>query len=184
MKHALCVVALVGLCFPPRLAPSQEKAEPAASVIPKQVLHDDLLDKMVGTWRLSGKFEGQSVSHSVEVRWVLHHQFLEIHEKDVNPSGGNDIPYDARVYVGYAPASQRYVAHWLDVFGGGAETLGYGKRTGSSIEFDFEYPGQPWLTTFRWNAASNTWQWLMRTKSKQGQWQETADMTLARAGAP
>jgi hypothetical protein len=182
MKHALCVVALVGLCFAPRLAPSQEKAEPAASVIPKQVLQDDLLDKMVGTWRLSGKFEGQSVNHSVEVRWVLHHQFLEIHEKDVNPPGGNDVPYDALVYVGYAPASQRYVAHWLDVFGGGAETLGYGKRTGSSLEFDFEYPGQPWLTTFRWNAASNTWQWLMRTKTKQGQWQETADMTLARAG--
>jgi hypothetical protein len=138
---------------------------------------------MVGHWRLSGRFEGQAVNHSVEVRWVLHHQFLEIHEQDVNPPKGNDVPYDALVYVGYAPASRRYVAHWLDVFGGGSETLGYGKRTGSAIEFDFEYPGQPWLTTFRWNAASRTWQWLMRTRTKQGQWQETADMTLARTGA-
>ena len=184
MKHALCVVALLGLCFAPRLAPSQEKAQPAASVIPKQVLQDDLLDKMEGNWRLSGKFEGQPVNHSVEVRWVLNHQFLEIHEKDANPPQGDNVPYDALVYVGYAPASRHYVAHWLDVFGDGSETLGYGKRTGSAIEFDFEYPGQPWLTTFRWNAASKTWQWLMRTKNKQGQWQETADMTLARAGAP
>jgi hypothetical protein len=182
MKHALCVAAVVGLCFAARPALSQEKSEPAASAIPKQVLNDDLLAKMEGKWRMSGKFEGQAVNHSVEVRWVLNHQFLQIHEKDINSPKENDVPYDALVYVGYAPSSRRYVAHWLDVFGGGSETLGYGKRTGSAIEFDFEYPGRPWLTTFRWNAASNTWQWLMRTKTKQGQWQETADMTLARAG--
>jgi hypothetical protein len=181
MKPALCVVALVGLCFVPRPAASQEKTEPAASVIPKQVLEDDLLDRMVGNWRLRGTFEGQPVNHSVEVRWVLNHQFLEIHERDLNPPKGNDVPYDALVYVGYAPATRHYVAHWLDVFGGGSETLGHGKRTESAIEFDFEYPGQPWLTTFRWNGASSTWQWLMRTKTQQGQWKDTADMTLARA---
>ena len=183
MKQGLCVLVVWGLALAPRPALSQEKTEPASSVIPKQVLKDDLLDGMVGHWRLSGKFEGQAVNHSVEVRWVLRHQFLEIHEKDLNPPKGNDVPYDALVYVGYAPASRRYIAHWLDVFGGGSETLGYGKRVGSAIEFDFEYPGQPWLTTFRWNAASRSWQWLMRTKTKQGQWQETADMTLARGGA-
>jgi hypothetical protein len=27
MKHALYVVALMGICFTPRLAPSQERAE-------------------------------------------------------------------------------------------------------------------------------------------------------------
>ena len=181
MKQALCVLVVLGLGLVPRPTPSQEKIEPAASVIPKQVLNDDLLDSMVGLWRLRGKFEGQAVDHSVEVRWVLHHQFLEIHEKDVNPPKGNDVPYDALIFVGYASASQHYVAHWLDVFGGGAETLGYGKRAGSTLEFDFEYPGQPWLTTFRWNAAPKTWQWLMRAKDKQGQWKETADMTLAQA---
>lgn len=35
--------------------------------------------------------------------------------------------------------SERYVAHWLDVFGGRfSETLGFGKREGNSIRFLFE----------------------------------------------
>ena len=179
MKHALWVAALVGLCWLPPFAQCQEKTEPAASVIPKAVLHDDLLDKMVGEWRLSGKFEGQPMNHSVQVRWVLNHQFIEIHEKDLNPPKGIDVPYEAMVYVGYDATQKRYVAHWLDVFGNGSPTLGYGKRTEFAIQFDFGYPGQPWLTTFRWNAATHSWQWLMQTKNPQGQWQETANMTLA-----
>ena len=182
MKHVLWVVVLVGFCVAPRFARCQEKAKPTASVIPKKILQDDLLDKMVGRWRLTGKFEGQPMNHSVEVRWVLNHQFVEIHEKGLIQPKGNDVPYEALVYVGYEATQRRYVAHWLDVFGGGSATLGYGKRTESAIQFDFEYPGQPWLTTFRWNTSTKTWQWLMQTKTKQGQWQETANMTLARTG--
>jgi len=135
MKHSLWIVALIGLCFLPRFARSQEQAEPAASVIPKAVLHDDLLDKMVGEWRLSGKFEGQPMNHSVEMRWVLNHQFIEIHEKDLNAPKGDAVAYEAMVYVGYEPSEKRYVAHWLDVFGEGSPTLGYGKRTESAIHF-------------------------------------------------
>jgi len=181
MRCAIWLLGLVGLCLAPGFALCQEKAEPQTTVIPKGVLQDDLLDKMVGEWRLTGKFEEQPVNHSVEARWVLNHQFVEIHEKDLNPVKGDDVPYEARVYVGYTASSHRYVAHWLDVFGDGSPTLGYGKRIGSALEFDFAYPGQDWLTTFRWNAADNTWQWLMQGKDKQGQWQETANMTLARA---
>jgi hypothetical protein len=182
MKHSLWIVALIGLCFLPRFARSQEQAEPAASVIPKAVLHDDLLDKMVGEWQLTGKYEGQPINHAVQVRWVLNHQFLEIHEKDLNPMKGDDVAYEALVYLGYQTSHARYVAHWLDVFGQGGETLGYGERAGAAIQFDFGYTGQPWVTTFRWNVAADSWQWLMQTKTPQGQWHETANMTLARTG--
>jgi len=180
MKHALWMLAVLAFCMAPRLALCQEKAESTASVIPKRVLQDDLLDKMVGKWRLTGSFEGQRVNHAVEARWVLNHQFIEIHEKDLTQPKGDAVAYDALVYVGYEATPQRYVAHWLDVFGGGSATLGYGKRTETAIQFDFEYPGQPWLTTFRWNASTNSWQWLMQTKNKQGLWQEAANMTLLR----
>ena len=182
MKNALWIMALVGLCLSPRFARCQEKTQPAASVIPKEVLHDDLLDKMVGEWRLTGKFEGQPINHAVQVHWVLNHQFLEIYEKDLNPPKADEVPYEAMVYVGYETSRARYVAHWLDVFGQGAETLGYGKRVGADLQLEFGYTGQPWLTTFRWSAASKTWQWLMQTKNPQGQWEETANMTLARSG--
>jgi hypothetical protein len=181
MKHALWVVGLLVFCLAPRFARCQEKTESTASVIPQKVLQDELLDKMVGKWRLSGKFEGQPMNHSVEVRWVLNHQFIDIHERDLNQPKGSEVRYEAMVYVGYEATRRRYVAHWLDVFGDGSPTLGYGKRAGSAIQFDFGYPGQPWLTTFRWNATANTWQWVMQTKTKEGQWQETANMTLTRA---
>ncbi len=182
MQRKFWLLVLVVLCVAPLATWCQEKSESASSVIPKHILQDEFLDKMVGNWRLGGKFEGQPVNHSVEIRWVLNHQFIEIHEKDLNPPKGGDVAYEAMVYIGYEPSHQRYVAHWLDVFGGGASILGYGRRTQSAIEFDFEYPGQPWLTTFRRDAAPKAWKWLMRTKNKQGQWVETANMTLTPAG--
>jgi hypothetical protein len=53
--------------------------------------------------------------------------------------------------VGYDNTSERYVAHWLDVYGGRfSETLGYGRRSSDSIEFVFEYPAGPFHTTFSW----------------------------------
>jgi hypothetical protein len=86
------------------------------------------------------------------------------------------------VMVGYDNASERYVAHWTDVFGGRfSETLGYGKRSGNDIEFIFEYPDGPFHTTFRWNPEPQQWQWLMRGKSdKDGKWFEFGDMRLTR----
>src|SRR5262245_34631983 len=32
------------------------------------------------------------------------------------------------------------VAHWCDTYGGKASAVGYGKRSGDSIEFEFQYP--------------------------------------------
>jgi hypothetical protein len=46
--------------------------------------------------------------------------------------------------------SERYVAHWIDVFGGRfSETLGYGKRAGDEIDFIFEYPDGPFVSVSR-----------------------------------
>jgi len=158
--------------------------QPAVVEIPKQVLQDELLDRMVGNWTMTGTFEGRPVNHGVEVDWVLNHQFLRIHERDLGTPKVGDIPYEAIVTVGYERAAKRYVAHWLDAFGGGAATLGYGERAGTAIEFLFGYPGQPWLTTFRWKPETKSWQWLMQTKTKEGRWAETANMTLAPNSKP
>lgn len=158
---------------------AQGEDQSAAAEIPKQVLEDQLLDRMVGQWKLTGTFEGQIVNHAVEAEWVLNHQFLRIHEKDLSAPKGGGVPYEAIVMVGYELRAKRYVAHWLDVFGGGAATLGYGERADTEIKFEFEYPGQPWLTTFRWKPETKSWQWLMLARTKEGRWEETANMALA-----
>jgi hypothetical protein len=149
------------------------------------VFTDPLLDQMTGAWNLTGKVMGRSADHVVEVEWVLNHQFLRIHEKDRSPAATAAVPYEAMIMVGYDNTSERYVAHWNDIYGGRfSETLGYGTRSGNDIRFDFEYPDGPFHTTFRWLAESHQWAWLMETKNKSGQWTEFAMLVLARASKP
>jgi hypothetical protein len=83
--------------------------------------------------------------------------------------------------IGYDNISERYVAHWIDVFGGRfSETLGYGKRNGDKIDFVFEYPDGPFHTDFAWDAAHGIWRWRMEQKNAAGKWMQFADLTLAR----
>jgi hypothetical protein len=148
---------------------------------PNHVFTDALLDNMTGTWNLTGKVMGRNADHTVEAEWVLNHQFLRIHEKDRNPATTGAVPYEAIVMVGYDNLSERYVAHWTDVYGGRfSETLGYGVRNGNDIRFVFEYPDGPFHTTFRWLPDTHQWTWLMETKNKSGQWAEFATLNLAR----
>jgi hypothetical protein len=151
---------------------------------PQATFQDELLDKMAGNWTLSGQIAGRSAQHSIEAKWTLNHQFLQIHEIDKNPTKGPP-GYEAFAFIGYDHLSERYLIHWIDIFGGRAsETIGYGHRTGDSVEFVFEYPEAPFHTTFHWNTASKGWEWHMTTRDKTGRWESFGDMTLARAATP
>lgn len=152
---------------------------------PKHQFQDPFLENLVGSWKLTGKVMGTGAEHEVDAEWVLNHQFLRIHEKDENlPKDGN-VPYEATIMVGYDNASERYVAHWLDIYGGRfSETLGYGTRTNNEVRFVFEYPDGPFHTTFRWLPDNKQWQWLMETKTKSGQWKQFADLTLTQKQKP
>ncbi len=150
----------------------------------KAVIHDSLLNEMEGSWKLTGKIMGRTVEHSVEAGWVLNRQFLRIHEKQLGAAAGDNVPYEAIVFVGFDHASDRYVVHWLDVFGGRfSETLGYGTRAGDTINLVFEYPEGPFHTSFRWDPKTNTWQWHMEQKDGAGKWTEFADVTLTPVAA-
>lgn len=128
---------------------------------------------------------GRPADHAVQAEWVLNHQFFRIHEKDPNPPRDGEVPYEAIIMVGFDNSSERYVAHWLDIYGGRfSETLGYGTHVGDEIRFVFEYPDAPFHTTFRWLPDSQQWRWLMQSKSKSGQWTQFADMTLSPATRP
>jgi hypothetical protein len=148
---------------------------------PKRVFQDDLLDHMTGSWTMTGALVGEPIRHDVEVHWILNHQFLEIHELDTAPVRGGGPAYEAMPIIGYDNASERYIAHWIDIYGGRfSETLGYGKRTGDTIEFVFEYPDGPFHTALRWLPDRQQWQWLMTRKNADGKWVGFAEMTLKR----
>src|SRR5689334_9304390 len=72
---------------------------------PNRPFKDELLENLVGDWKLTRQIRGQTVQNAVQVEWVLNHQFLRIHMKDTaTPS-----TYEAMVFLGYDNASDRYV---------------------------------------------------------------------------
>jgi Protein of unknown function (DUF1579) len=142
-----------------------------------RIFRDELLDKLVGNWKLTRKIRGQTVENSVRAEWVLNHQFLLVHMKDV----ATPPAYEAMVFIGYDNTSERYVVHWLDNFGGKfSETLGYGLRSGNSIKFVFEYPDGLFHNTFTWDERTAGWNFLGQTKDKTGKWVVFAEDTLRR----
>jgi Protein of unknown function (DUF1579) len=148
---------------------------------PQGRFEDTLLDNMVGHWHLTGEVMHQPADHSVDAKWVLDHSFLRLHEKS-NTAGRSGQPaYEAFVFIGFDRPRNRYVAHWLDVFGGHpSATLGHAQRNGDTLEFAFDYPESAFRTTFRWDAQSHTWEWLMQNRNAQGDWDEFAKFTMAR----
>jgi hypothetical protein len=150
---------------------------------PRHMFNDPLLDNMVGSWTLSGTILGRPAKHSLDAEWVLNHQFLRIHEKDLAGPADISPAYEAIVMVGYDNTSERYVVHWMDIYGGRySETLGYGSRAGSEMALNFEYPDGPFHTTFRWKPESKQWEWTMQQKNKAGSWTQFADLILAPGG--
>lgn len=136
-----------------------------------RIFHDELLDHLVGDWKLTRKIRGQTAENTVKAEWVLQHQFLRVHMKDL----ATPPDYEAMIFIGYDNASERYVAHWIDVFGGRiSETLGYGARAGNRIKFVFEYPDGPFHNTFTWDAEAKTWTCLLEQKDQTGKWKEFA----------
>jgi hypothetical protein len=77
---------------------AQEQTAPLDG--PQRVFHDELLDKLAGNWKLTGKFMGQAADHTVAVKWTLNHQFLRIHEKSLTqPKGGTRVRGDCNDWL-------------------------------------------------------------------------------------
>jgi Protein of unknown function (DUF1579) len=138
---------------------------------------DPLLNNLLGRWDASGQVLSRKVASTLTVEWVLNHQFLQLKLEDTaTPS-----QYDAWIYIGYDFRSERYVVHWLDVFGGRfSETLGYGSRSSDGVRFVFEYGDGPFRKTLTWNAVDKTWRWLIESKDDAGRWKPFADYNLRR----
>jgi hypothetical protein len=166
------------LIFPFVLAlssPAWQVVAPPPQDGPAHPFQDPLVDRLAGDWSMTGSLLGKPATYRLRAEWVLGHQFLRLEMRDVH-----DPPaYEAHVYLGYDNASDRYVAHWIDLFGGRwSETLGFGARDGDSIRFVFEYPDGPFTTTFTRELAGKGWRVRMRQKSKAGIWEDFAEYEL------
>ena len=144
----------------PELAARGEEAPDA----PKRVFNDDLIENLKGDWVINRQIRGMVVQNTMHAEWVLNHQFLQLHMKDI----ADPPTYEALVLIGYSYADKRYVAHWTDTFGGKYSAIGYGRRSGDSIEFVFEYPDGPFFNTFAWDAKTGRWTMRLENSGKEG----------------
>jgi hypothetical protein len=141
--------------------------------------HDDLVEQMVGNWKLDGIVMGRPAHHSVTAQWTLGNQFLQIHEQTSSDAPATESRYDATWFLGFDDVSERYVLHLMDVFGGRySETLGYGTRDANELRFVFEYPDGPFHTTWQWLPDTKSWEWHLEQKDRGRQWKAFADFRL------
>ena len=151
-------------------------------------MRDDLLDKMVGTWKVTGRIAGRSIEQGCNAEWVLNHQFLRIHFLAAQPApaqGQTGVRYEALVFVGYSNMFEHYVVHWIDVFGGHfSQTLGFGTRLagGRSIRFVFE-ADTPLHNTIAWDPGTGTWSMRIRQKNLEGKWTTFAEARFVKASS-
>jgi hypothetical protein len=166
----ICLVAWLA-AFPLTAARQDEPPDG-----PKRIFKDDLIENLTGEWKLTRKIRGKEVTNSLSAKWVLNHQFLELHMVDA----AEPPEYEAIVLIGYSYSDKRYVAHWCDTYGGKFSGVGYGKRAGEKIEFAFQYPDGPFFNTFAWDAKAKEWNFRMENSSKDGNRSLFAEDTLRR----
>jgi hypothetical protein len=143
---------------------------------PKKIFKDDFIENLTGDWKLTRKIRNTEVTNTVKAEWVLNHQFLQVHMKDV----AEPPAYEALVLIGYSHADKQYVAHWCDNYGGRFSAIGYGKRSGDSIEFAFEYREGLFYNKFTWDAKVKGWTFRMESEEKDGKRALFAEDTLRR----
>ncbi|MBV9190759.1 MAG: hypothetical protein JO292_08385 [Betaproteobacteria bacterium] len=130
----------------------------------ERTFNDPFIDRLAGEWTLTRQIRGKEVENAVRAEWVLNHQFLQVHMIDsVQPPA-----YEALIYIGYQQDTQRYVVHWLDVYGGKGSAIGYGKRSGDSIEVAFQYDDGPFYNTLTWDTLGQGWTFKMESVDKEG----------------
>jgi hypothetical protein len=146
---------------------------------PKRAAGDAFLDNLVGRWDIERKIRGAVAHNSLDAEWVLQHRFVRLHMKDV----AEPPKYEAIVLIGFDPAAGRYVAHWTDTFGAQYAAIGYGKRSGESVEFAFQYPDAPFYNTFTWDPAKRTWKMLLENAAADGKRSLFAEDSVRRVDA-
>jgi hypothetical protein len=171
MQRRMAAILLMTSLF---VVAAEGADEPADG--PKTIFRDDLMDKLAGDWTLTRSIRGLKVENTVKAEWVLNHQFLRLHMKDVK----EPATYEAIVFIGYRHADKEYVCHWLDVFGGKFSAMAKGKRKGDSIEFIFHYDDGPFRNTFTWHPKADGWNFHMENQAKDGTWKLFADDDLRR----
>lgn len=145
-------------------------------------LEDEFLDRLVGTWVVAGTTHGLSLpAHSMQIDWVLNHQFVRIDQRTAENRPGWNIPYEALHFIGYDRAQKRYVLHALTVAGANGPPTAYGSRQDDVLKFEAGDDQRRVDMQLIWRAESGTWRFVWGSQLAGGEWQAVTDLVLTRA---
>ena len=144
-------------------------------------MSDDFLNRLVGSWNLTGTMGSTELRQKVDARWVVQGRFLEVHCMQEGPVSPGQTPYEAVYMLGYESKTGEYSMHLFDTFGASyAQAVGIGMRHDDSVEFLFNYPNGLFSNTFTWNRETDGWEMLLRQRKETGEWRFFAEKTLER----
>jgi hypothetical protein len=146
-----------------------------------RALEDDFLDRLVGKWVVTGTSHDLPVPESIQVDWVLNHQFVRIDQRTTENRPGWNIPYEALLFIGYDRVQKRYVLHALTVAGASGPPVAYGSRQGNEIKFEASDDQRTVDLRLIWRPESGTWRGVWGSQPVGGQWQAVTDLVLTRA---
>jgi hypothetical protein len=136
-------------------------ASPAAAQ--QAVLHDALLDRLQGSWVITGTIASAKTTHDLTADWVMNHQYLRLHEVSREREKDGRPKYEATVYIGWNQKTGTYGCVWLDDYGGlNTQSIGRAAKSGDKLPFVFtNLDGSATRTTMTWHPESRTWDWTI-----------------------
>jgi hypothetical protein len=154
------------------LLPAALRAAPAAAP-------DAFLAQLAGEWQLTGAVQGKAVRYRATGSWLLAGGWLCLALIDAAQPPG----YQARVYLGFDPKADDYIAHWLDQFGAaGARVVGSGRRAGRTLVLNFPYADGAFRDTLTLSADGASGTLLLESAAHDGHWRTFASYRLTRTG--
>ncbi|HET9394384.1 MAG TPA: hypothetical protein VFO29_12785 [Candidatus Rubrimentiphilum sp.] len=160
-------LALVSLIAPPAQG---KQADPTPT---------KLLDHLAGRWVMTGRLGAHSVTHDVDVQWVLNREYIRFHEIS-RPKA--IPPYEAIVYITWNAKTNQYSCLWLDSTAAAVnfQPVGYGTPVGNSVPFVITFsPHESIHTTFAYDGNRDRWH-LTIDDVTQGKMSRFGDVQLTR----
>lgn len=145
------------------------------------ILQDALLDKLQGTWVITGTIAGEETTDDLAVEWVNQHQYLRLHEVSRHRRPNGRPRYEATVYIGWNQPTAKYGIVWLDDFGGlSTQSIGLASKAGEQLPFVFTNPdGSFTRTTMTYVPETKGWTWTI-DEDRLGKLSRFASLTLTR----
>ena len=141
-----------------------------------------LLDKLSGDWVMTGRLGSKQTTHDVHAEWVLHHEYLRVHEVSREKDAKGAPAYEAIIFIEWNEKRHEYVCQWLDSTEGGGlyGPLAHAQPMRGTMPFIFTIsPTEHMETTFAFSEYDDRWH-LTIDDVTNGRSERFGDVWLAR----